>query len=515
MQACSQHALHETLKCPVMPGFHGNPAERHMSNLFRVFRVAECILLSRLTRAGVAAMVLGATVGASHAQGIAADAAPLTWSAATVRDLRANTGRMALDEAWRLVTENSPDYQAALSARAASATELRQGRAGLLPDVQAGHYRGRITGVQRAHGRPPAIRESVLEYDSENTYVQLRQPVLDFNRYAGYRKGAALAAAGEAEFRLVEMELATSLLEAYARAVGAQEALTLQRGLADSLARQAQGLRALFDKNEASRTDAQEVEARLALARADVLASEQALVVALRELAALTGEEPKGVFTPAEPFVGPLEAMADAATWVERARAQGPRIMFARQEQRVADAAVSQAASRHAPNLEFVAAWTKADSDNLSTLSQRSDTVSVGLSLNIPIFSGGYDTAAHAQARALLRQSTQQTRAAEEEVMAEVTRQYTRAIGGLERVRALEQAADSALQSLRAALRSHELGIVSNLDALRAQDRHYETRRELMAARLEVLQGYGALRLVSGDPATEALWAASRLLSGR
>src|SRR5690606_34033047 len=44
---------------------------------------------------------------------------------------------LTLERAWYLAVKNDPDYQAALSGRAAAQTEIRLGRAAILPQVQA------------------------------------------------------------------------------------------------------------------------------------------------------------------------------------------------------------------------------------------------------------------------------------------------------------------------------------------------------------------------------------------
>src|SRR5690606_14124690 len=109
--------------------------------------------------------------------------------------------RMDLAHAWRLAVLHDPNYQAALSARAAAETERRQGRAALLPHAQAGYSRSRITGDQTQYDRFGTGHVFDLDYDSTNTYIQLQQPLIDYGRYADYRRGAARAELGIAEFR--------------------------------------------------------------------------------------------------------------------------------------------------------------------------------------------------------------------------------------------------------------------------------------------------------------------------
>src|SRR5690606_22272167 len=113
-------------------------------------------------------------------------------------------------------------------------------------------------------------------------------------------------------------------------------------------------------------------------ARADLVAAEQELTVALRELSALTKSEPRSVLVPLHPFPEVPRPFPALERWLGWTRERAPRILLAREEQRLANAEVSRATGRHLPNLELVAAWTQADSENLSTLSQRYDQFAVG-----------------------------------------------------------------------------------------------------------------------------------------
>src|SRR5690606_20410400 len=156
-----------------------------------------------------------------------------------------------------------PDYQAALAARAAAQTEIRLGRAAILPQVQAGYSRSKITGLQRSFAANGTSREGELGYDSTAAYIQLQQPLFNPDRYAIYRGGQARAQLGEAEFAMQEYEAVMRLVTAYLDAVEAQGRVELAQALAESLKEQAKTQEALFTLNEASKIDAQETLARL------------------------------------------------------------------------------------------------------------------------------------------------------------------------------------------------------------------------------------------------------------
>src|SRR3546814_19423478 len=125
-------------------------------------------------------LVFGFAVGGARAAG--------EQAATGMRDTAA---RYVLDlsRAWRLALENDHVYRAAISEQAASQTERAQGRAGLLPQIEAGYYRSMIKGSATQpdilSGQPNGSR---LDYHSLSAYVHLQQPILKYERYADYRQ---------------------------------------------------------------------------------------------------------------------------------------------------------------------------------------------------------------------------------------------------------------------------------------------------------------------------------------
>lgn len=444
--------------------------------------------------------VFDAATSAERAQSGAAAPAP-GWNLPTLQAMRGAAADEGLDlgQAWRLVVLHDPDYQAALSARAAAETERRQGRAAMLPQVRAGYSRSRITGSQTQYDARGVGRGSELDFDSATSYVQLQQPVFNIGRYAEYRRGHARAELGQAEFHEREQATALRLTQVYLEALRSHSQWHLARQLAESLEAQAAAQDRLYDSNEGSRIDAQETRARLALARSDEIRSRDARDVAGRELEAMIGR-PAGTLAELTDDFHLYTLEPDTQDeWVSLARRTNPAVQAAQERLRIAETELQRATSRHLPSVDLVAGYAKADSENLSSLSQRSNTWTLGLHASIPLFSGGYDTASRARASAQLEQARKEVSAAQEAAEIESARQYVAWVGGGERVRALMSAVRSAEEGLVAAQAAYQYGMRSNVDVLRSQDRLYEARSQLVDARLSHLAAVAALHAATGQ----------------
>lgn len=436
---------------------------------------------------------------------------PSAWSADTFRKNR-EQGAMAdsvtrgeldgvvdLGRAWRLTVSNDPTYQAAFSALQASQTQIAQGRAALLPQVRAGYNRYRITGTRRTPGRFGETVESPLDYDSTGAVVQLQQPVLNYGRYAAYLSGLARAGEGRASFDVRAQETGVRLATAYFNVLLAHHDLELQRNLVDSLRKQLHAQQTLYKGNEGTLIDAQETQARLAMAEAGLILADDELRVTTRNLQAMLGAQPLRLTTVKEDFPTPALMPGALDDWLARARQNNAQVRAAREAVRVADANVDSAASQYFPTVDFVATYNDADSENLSTLSQRSNTVTLGLRMNIPIFTGGYTTAATSQARSERKRTESMLAAITEQVEAEVTRQFTAVQGGVPRIQAYASAVKAGTEALVAAQQGYKFGAYSNLDVLKVQDKLFQSKYDLMKAQLEYVLARLQLAMAVGD----------------
>lgn len=432
-----------------------------------------------------------------------------SWSAETFKFAQENghlpgqslaaDGTVDLAHAWRLTLENDPTYQAALSEYAASQTERYQGRAGLLPQVQAGFSRSRIRGTREQPNFLGQTVQSDLDYDSTAKYVQLQQPLLNYGRFADYQRGQARADEGIATFFVKSQETGVRLAQAYFNVLLAYHGLQLQNQLVASLEGQLKTQESLFARNEGTVTDARETQARLAMVQADRILADDELRVATRELEALLGRRPTQLVTLRSDFPLPPLVPDAVSDWLSRARANNAQVRAAREAVNVAGANVDKAVSAYFPSMDLVATFSDADSENLSTLSQRSNTFTVGLQVSIPLFTGGYTTASAAQARETRRQREQEYAATLEQVEAEVTRQFGNVTGGADRIRALQASVSSGEVALEGARKGYQYGQYSNLDVLKVQDKLYRSRYDLIKAQLEYVLARMQLAMAVGD----------------
>lgn len=419
-------------------------------------------------------------------------------AAAAAVPASAQASALDLYSAWQQAFAFDPNYRAAISEFGASQAQKNISRAGLLPQIRGAYSDRRVSGWRERPGFLGIISRSDLSYNSKNINLQLRQPLLNYPRWAEYRRGQAVAAQGVARLHIAQQQNSLQVAQNYFNVILAYVDNEEQQRRVNFLAQRVRTFAQLQRQNEATVVELADTQARLATVAAEQLQANDALHNAVRELQAQIGFRPEAIQgldtrNPPQPLATPLSALQ------ERAREHNREVQAARQQRRMAEARLESARSQFFPSLDLVATAGRGDSEDIATLSQRTNTFTVGLQLQVPIFTGGYTTAHSSQARHYLQQAEHLYQNALNTVDTEVATLYHRYQSGIEQVAAQKKAYESSQLSVESALISFEAGAISNLDVLEAQDQLSETRYQYYQVQLELVQTQLELAVMLGE----------------
>lgn len=405
---------------------------------------------------------------------------------------------LSLPQAWRLALQYNQSYQADLSDKQAAHTLHAQGLAQLLPQIEAGASYSYMTGHRRQPAaQGPKVKNSV-RYNSKAAYVQIQQPLLDFERFGSYRWQNARADQGEADWRVAQNELAQKLIEGWVDVSRARALQAVHQDLVDSLERQVKAQKALYEQGEAPITDVQQTQSRLASQRAELIQDKTDLKVARRNLQAIIGS-PRKLKGLTDDRAALTLMPGQLQKWQRQAQNSNAQVIAHQAAQKTAGAKVQRDIGASLPSLDLTASWSKADSEDLSTLNQRSNTYAVGVELTVPIFAGGRNSAQVSQSRSQERQARQEAEAASQEAKTQVTQNFNDARRAGERIRSLRDSIKSRKETVYATKKGYEYGEKANRDILKAKDKLAQTREDLVNTRMDRLQSYVELRLAAGD----------------
>ena len=416
-------------------------------------------------------------------------AAPVAWS-------------FNLTQALDAARQHDAKYRAAVYDLQASREARVQGRAGLLPNLSlsGSAYRNHLD-RQFPDARGETV-ETSQTYDSNSVTLQLRQALFNKDATAVARRGDAQSRLGEQLFLVRSDELVFRLVEAYSKLLLALEQVRLADAQVNALQEQSQANERLFARGEGTRTDVFESQSSLELAQAQRIEAGNAQADALAGLRAVVGpavsldtvsrlESSRFQFEPLTPST--LEE------WVAMAGQGNAQIAAGRIAAEVAREDLARADAGHWPRVDLMGSLNRSRSDSINTLGQRNEQASIGVQIQLPLYSGGSVTSLQRQSIANVAKTEADLDDVTRSTNLALQTAYTALFSGARRISALQKALDSSVAQVEATRKSVEGGVRIRLDVLRAQQQVSQTARDLAQARFDHALAWLRLRSLAGE----------------
>jgi len=446
---------------------------------------------------------------------------------------------------YQLAVAHDTQIAAAGYARDAALESRPQARAALLPLINGSYTysKGRSKGessqssetsvdadqdgepddVEAPFGEPDLIPITLSRtFDTNDTNrnlsINLNQPIFDWAAFQRYSRSADELALAQATYRSAEQDLMLRASRAYFDYLAANDDLRYTGAQKASLERQLEQAKKRFEVGLSAVTDVQEAQASYDIVLADVIAADQRLAASREALLEVTGQQDARLVPLQEeiPLPGPQPENVDA--WLASARENNFDLAIARINATLAGRDVSIARAGHYPTLGLVGQYTDSDADSkerssdTGDVSQQSKGPSIGLQLNVPIFSGFLVQSQTRQALSVEQQRQAEAAGRLRSVSRQTRDAYLAVLSGSARVRALKQAVISNQTALQASETGLEVGTRTTVDVLNAQSLLYSAQRDYSRARYDYLIAILTLKSASGRLAQNDLKEIDQLL---
>ena len=424
-------------------------------------------------------------------------AAIATWSQPVSMDFK---------QVYEAALVQDASIRASRASADAGREKLPQARAGLLPQISATASRNNNnldSTSPNLLGNPVTTND---QYFSDSKTLQLRQPLVNMQRWQQFEQAKSLVAESEATLDRDLQNLVVRVTGAYFEYLMSDEQLELvlaQKKMYTSLVDAAKkGLAA----GSGTRTDIDDAQARLDMASAQELEARQNQDQTRRQLEVLINQPVGSVAklnVAALKLVGPVPANLEQ--WTLRAEKNSPEMKAMQARLDAARREVSKSQAGHLPTLDAIAQWSNSGSENITRINSRYENKSIGLQLNVPLYSGGYVNSTIRQAVAEQTRAEESMEALRRDLGVRVHKEYRGVSEGVMRVRALEQAVRSAEQMMMSTQMSLKAGSRTQLDVLNAQQQYTLALRDLAQARFIYLMSKVKLASLAGDDAVASV----------
>src|SRR5690606_23729705 len=175
-----------------------------------------------------------------------------------------------------------------------------------------------------------------------------------------------------------------------------------------------------------------------------------------------------------------------------------------------------KAEAGHKPTLDATASYGLTNNVNgtaASPLDSRPKSANIGVVFNLPLFAGFATQNRIRETLSLEEKARADLEATRRQVAQAVRTAFFGVQSGQGQVRALEAAEASSQSALEANRLGYQVGVRINIDVLNAQSQLFQTKRDLAAARYNVLLGHLRLRQANGTLQPEDLARLNTLLA--
>ncbi len=425
--------------------------------------------------------------------------------------LSAQSQATDLLQAYDLARQSDPQLSAAESQKNAQGEGVVQSRSALLPQISADATLTDSNNDRTGIGNKPdplnpgqfIIGQTTSSSDtrSRDLGLNIRQSIYDHSNYTRIGASKARAKAAVADLDAAEDNLTIRLADAYFNVLTGIETLASSRAEERSVKRQLDQADKRLEVGLAPITDVHEARARYDSARANAIASANALDDSREALAEITGqpiENIKGLASNYQPQNDDTRTLED---WVKLSLESNPVLQSKELALAAANKDVETARAAHLPTLSATLGY--ADGATWGTSSSfpptnTSDGSRIGVTFSVPIFSG-FAT----QSR--VRQSINQRDIAADQLeqqkraITRLTRSaYRSLVAGQAEVEARRLAVVSAQAAYEAGEAGLEVGTRTIVDVLIAQQNLYVSQREYARARHAFLVNTLRLRQAAG-----------------
>ena len=367
--------------------------------------------------------------------------------------------------------------------------QINESKAALLPQIGFGLEANRLISTK-----------DTKDYTNFGAGIDLTQSLYN----GSYWKSADISEKQATQYATIYGYAAQTLLYraavAYFDVLRADEAVKSVEANKRSVERQLEQTKQRFDVGLIAITDVHEAQAEYDRTVADLITAKNTLANNYYLLRELTGEDVKQVAYLNTDTFEPQALEGDVKNWRNKALEHNLDLHAKRIAKELAKMNIELEETGYTPTLDFTANldYDNFDYDNASSSSYSGTSAVFGLSLDVPIYTGGAITSRVKQAQYSYVMASQDLVSTFRSTEADINSGYNNVQASVSSIRAYEQTVISSQSALDAAQASFEVGTRTIVDVLDATRSLYESENLLANARYDYIINMIQLKLSAG-----------------
>lgn len=396
-----------------------------------------------------------------------------------------------LMKVYELATSNDPSFLSAGATNRAAQESPAIARSALLPVISASataagnNVETKSTSATASLPGSTTIQPHTNKFHTSSLNVQLTQPLYRKDRWIALDQSKVEVNQADATFAFEQQALMLRASQLYFDVLRAADTLTFSLAEQAAFGQQLEQSQQRFEVGLIAITDVEEAKAGFDLARAQVIQAENALDNAREALREVSGEYHESVATLGTSMPLDMPEPNDIDMWTTTALKQNLQLAGQRYATDRSRLEIQRIESGHLPTLDLVGAHGRNFANGSASSRSKTDIVntSIGLELNIPIYSGGSVIARTRQSRHLYQRDIDEVERVRRSVQRQTRDSFLGVRSGISRVNALAQAVKSNEAAANAIEAGFQVGTRTTVDVLNAKRDLFRAKRDFADAR--------------------------------
>lgn len=392
---------------------------------------------------------------------------------------------------YQQATNNDPQVRQAKAVRDAAFEKVNEQRAPLLPQISLAADANYIQNSQSS------------DMNTAGAKLKLGQALYRKSVWVNLDITEKQATQADVTYNQVQQALILRATQAYFDVLSAEDALSFVQSNKEAVSRQLDQTKQRFEVGLSAMTDVHEAQAQYDQALAEEINAENAVNNTKEVLRELTNMSYASLDKLNTESFSPQNSVIKADAWLEIALEQNLELHKQRIGKEIANEQIGLAQAGHHPTLDLNASLGRDYTNFRDNSPQAQDTTNnqalVGLSFNLPIYSGGATNSQVKQAQFGYVAASEQLESSFRAVKSQVYSSYNNVSAAAGSVRAFEQFVISAQSALDATEAGYEVGTRTIVDVLNATRQLYDAKKNLSSARYAYILNQLKLRQAAGN----------------
>jgi outer membrane protein len=405
---------------------------------------------------------------------------------------------------YQQALKNDPVLLKAKAQFMATEEAIEQSRAVLLPQISAF---GSISQSSNESYDSLTPSNAITSSDVERTGLglNLNMQLYHHNSWLQLDNAKKLAHRSDIAYQIAKQDLIVKVTQAYFAVLSAQDDVEFSVAEKKAIERQLEQTKQRFSVGLTAITDVHEAQAEYDNAVTAEIRAQNTLYNAEEGLREITNYYPRDIHVlNTKRFSASRPSPDSANEWQQTAEAKNLELIFQKVGVDISKENIKIARSGHYPTISLQGSYNTNDDtlggDNFVNDwdAPKVDSHSIGIQVNVPIYSGGATTSAVRQAQHNYVAANQDLVSSHRSVVRSTRNAYNTVITSVSAIKSLEQAVLSAESALKATEAGFDVGTRTIVDVLNSTRNLYNAKRNLSSTRYGYIQSVLQLRRAAG-----------------